>query len=60
MSPEQYHQKDYTKEIDWWALGILMYELLFGISPFRIGKNKNGIAELEKKIKYNEPKFPDR
>jgi len=26
----------YNKTIDWWAVGILLYELLFGLSPFRI------------------------
>ena len=60
MSPEQCLQQDYTKNIDWWALGILMYELLFGISPFRMGKAKNGIKALENKIKYNEPAYPNR
>ena len=35
MSPELINNEDYGKEIDLWMLGILLYELLHGFSPFR-------------------------
>lgn len=37
LSPEQLNGKftnGYTKIVDWWALGCLIYELLTGLTPF--------------------------
>jgi serine/threonine protein kinase len=34
VSPEMVEGIDYDKNVDWWALGILIYELLAGIPPF--------------------------
>ena len=34
MAPEMIKQQPYDKTIDYYSLGILLYELLFGIPPF--------------------------
>ena len=34
MAPEMLNFS-YTKSIDWWAVGIIAYELLVGYPPFR-------------------------
>ena len=34
LAPEILLNKGYGKEIDWWAFGCFLYELLVGISPF--------------------------
>jgi serine/threonine protein kinase len=34
MAPEQLNGEKYTKSVDWWAIGIMLYELLFGYNPF--------------------------
>jgi serine/threonine protein kinase len=34
LSPEVWLKKDYSLEIDWWAFGILVYEMLTGDPPF--------------------------
>jgi len=34
MAPEQLNEQYYNKSIDWWAVGIMLFELLFGVNPF--------------------------
>jgi len=34
LAPEVIYGKGYGKGVDWWALGILIYELLIGYPPF--------------------------
>jgi serine/threonine protein kinase len=34
MAPEVLRREVYTKAVDWWALGVLMYEMLTGLPPF--------------------------
>ena len=53
LAPEIVLGKEYDYKIDWWALGILTYELLFGETPFYNQTNK-GIMDC---IVQSEPPF---
>ena len=35
LAPEIVQSQPYDKTVDWWAIGIMMYEMLVGIPPFR-------------------------
>jgi serine/threonine protein kinase len=34
VAPEVFFNKSYTKMVDWWALGVMMYQMLYGEFPF--------------------------
>ena len=52
-SPEMITHEGHTIMSDWWSFGILIYELLYGITPF-FNKDKNRMYELNNKNRrYN-------
>lgn len=56
LAPEMVTQQGHDKAVDWWAIGVLMYEMLIGVTPF-FNKNKNMLLT---KIKNSKVIFPDR
>ena len=34
LSPEQIKNDPYNRMVDWWGLGVVVYELLVGFTPF--------------------------
>jgi cGMP-dependent protein kinase len=54
LAPEIVCGKGYSFGVDWWALGVLIYEMLVGFTPFR-GENAEGIMQT---ILTGEFQFP--
>ena len=52
MAPEIVMEHPYDQSVDWWAFGVLLYEMLVGKAPF-YGKTE---ASLFKMIVYGEVK----
>ncbi len=56
LAPEIIAETGHDKSVDWWALGIIMYEMLIGLTPF-FNKNRNALFT---KIQNSKVIFPDR
>jgi len=54
MAPEQYGSDEFTQQIDIWALGVILYELLTGRRPF-IGKR---FEDLQPQVLHDDPPKP--
>ncbi|KAF7721687.1 hypothetical protein EC973_004308 [Apophysomyces ossiformis] len=56
IAPEVIKGCGHTSAVDWWTLGILIYEMLYGTTPFK-GSSRN---ETFWKILHSEPSFPEQ
>ena len=48
MAPEIVTRKGHTNAVDWWSFGVLMFEMLTGVLPF---KGQNRVETLKQIIK---------
>ena len=53
VAPEVLTGQGYNKLVDWWSLGVLLYEFLAGYSPYREAKNRVDIQIYKKKLKQD-------
>jgi serine/threonine protein kinase len=64
MAPEIYLNKGYTQKVDIWSLGVLLYEILAGNSPF-LSPQEATLSALERQNVLKENilalniRFPD-
>ncbi|CBY40073.1 unnamed protein product, partial [Oikopleura dioica] len=54
IAPEIVREQDYGAPVDWWAFGVLLYEMLSGVPPFE-ADNEDDLFEC---ILHDEVLFP--
>lgn len=57
LAPEILNETGHAFPVDWWALGILTYEMIVGFPPFYTGANTNN--KMYELIKKKDVYFPD-
>lgn len=55
LAPELLIGHGYTRVVDWWTLGVLLYEMLTGLPPYY----DNDVPKMYKKILQDPLRFPD-
>ena len=55
LAPEILLKKGHNHAVDWWALGVLLFECLAGYPPFE----GNDVTQIYKKILLNTIQFPE-
>ena len=58
IAPEVIDHRIYTGKIDVWALGVIMYILMYGCDPFNYMNDHTNSNIMFKNIKNLEPKYP--
>ncbi|ESN95427.1 hypothetical protein HELRODRAFT_86856 [Helobdella robusta] len=56
MAPEIVMGKEYNRAVDWWALGVIIFEMLAGIPPFE-APNEEDLFKCISQSTVNYPKF---
>lgn len=45
MSPEMMRGEYYSHDVDWWAFGVIVFEMLTGVNPVRICFKRSGFPD---------------
>ncbi|KAF7838668.1 protein kinase PINOID 2 [Senna tora] len=61
LAPEVISGEGHGGEVDWWTLGVLLYELLYGITPFKGETNERTLRNIMKQpVRFPKTKMKER
>lgn len=52
IAPEIIEKKGYNQDVDWWSVGIILYEMLVGYPPFFCENPRNTLYKIKNFEKY--------
>ena len=52
VAPEILRENQYGKEVDWWSLGVILYEMLYGFPPFYSDKSYETCEKVKNYLHY--------
>ncbi|KAG9046592.1 hypothetical protein FS837_004011 [Tulasnella sp. UAMH 9824] len=55
IAPELLENQGYTKTVDWWTLGVLLYEMMTGLPPFY----DENVNTMYQRILHDPLRFPE-
>ncbi|RKP40282.1 kinase-like domain-containing protein, partial [Dimargaris cristalligena] len=56
MAPEILNEQPYDQAVDWWSLGILLFDMITGSPPFT-GDNKNSVMNAIRRAQLKFPRY---
>ena len=56
LAPEVLRKQEYGQPVDWWCLGVVTYEMMYGLPPFY----SRDVAEMYDNILHKPLKLPQR
>lgn len=59
MAPEIMLGAGYDKSVDWWAVGIILYQLMFGANPYNLLSEDLSPEEFKERIETLDLVFPN-
>ena len=58
-SPQLLKKRGYTAKVDTWALGVMLYEMIMGVTPFHAYEMKDLIRKINEGLYLIAPKYEE-